>query len=45
MANVNFGKRFEDDFKSSLPDYCLIHRLRDSGQSFTNYAERSDNKK
>lgn len=43
MANVNFGKRFEDDFKSSLPDYCLIHRLRDSGQSFTNYAERSDN--
>ncbi|NEZ47822.1 hypothetical protein FDF74_11580 [Clostridium niameyense] len=26
----NQGKRFEEDFKSSMPDYCWAYRLRDS---------------
>lgn len=28
------GKHFENQFKASVPDYCLLHRLRDSAQSF-----------
>lgn len=34
MANSNSGKRFEDNFKKSVPDYCYCHRLKDSSQSF-----------
>lgn len=30
----NYGKVFEQQFKISVPDYCLLHRLRDSAQSF-----------
>ena len=30
----NYGKAFEQQFKISVPDYCLLHRLRDSAQSF-----------
>lgn len=30
----NSGKYFEQQFKMSVPDYCLLHRLRDSAQSF-----------
>lgn len=30
----NSGKIFEDDFKSSIPDYCFYHRLKDPPQSF-----------
>ena len=32
----NVGKIFEDDIKSSVPDYCLIIRLPDPAQSFGN---------
>ena len=31
---VNAGKRFEKNFKDSVPDYCFCHRLKDSSQSF-----------
>lgn len=31
---MNEGKRFEQDFQSSVPDYALIYRLRDPAQSF-----------
>lgn len=34
--HINFGKRFEEDFKNSVPDYCYVHRLRDSAQSYNN---------
>ena len=34
MASSNSGKRFEDNFKKSVPDYCYCHRLKDSSQSF-----------
>lgn len=30
----NSGKVFEQQFKISVPSYCLLHRLRDSAQSF-----------
>ena len=30
----NSGKVFEDNFKKSVPDYCLLQRLNDSPQSF-----------
>ena len=30
----NEGKRFEEDFKKSIPDYVLVHRLPDPPQSF-----------
>lgn len=33
---MNSGKRFEDDFSKSVPQYCFIHRLRDSAQSYNN---------
>lgn len=33
----NVGKIFEDDFAKSIPEnYCLIHRLKDSAQSYNN---------
>lgn len=35
----NSGKIFEEDFKKSIPDYCLLIRLPDPPQSFT---QRSD---
>lgn len=35
MKNVkNSGKIFEQQFKASVPDYCLLHRLKDSAQAF-----------
>lgn len=30
----NSGKVFEDSFKKSVPDYCLLQRLNDSPQAF-----------
>jgi len=27
---ANEGKRFEQDFKASIPDWCWVYRLRDS---------------
>lgn len=30
------GKIFEEDFSRSVPSYCLIHRLKDSAQSYNN---------
>lgn len=30
----NAGKIFEQQFKISIPDYCLVYRLKDSAQSF-----------
>lgn len=33
MAN-NIGKKFENQFKLSVPDYCLLQRLHDPPQSF-----------
>jgi len=35
-ATINYGKRFEEDWSSSLPSYCYVHRLRDSAQSYNN---------
>lgn len=32
----NAGKQFEDDFSSSIPSYCYVHRLKDSAQSYNN---------
>lgn len=34
MAN-NEGKIFEEQFRRSAPDYVILHRLRDSSQSFS----------
>ena len=31
---INEGKQFEKDFTDSIPNYCYLHRLRDSAQSF-----------
>ena len=31
----NSGKIFEDQFKKSVPDYCLLQRLNDSPQAFS----------
>lgn len=42
MAKINVGKRFEEDFQNSIPDYCMKHRLRDSGQSFVKFTENSN---
>lgn len=36
MQMMNSGKRFEDDFVKSVPQYCFVHRLRDSAQSYNN---------
>ena len=30
----SYGKHFEEDFVSSVPEYCYVHRLRDSAQSY-----------
>lgn len=38
---INYGKRFEEDFSSSIPDYCYIHRLKDSAQSYNDSEETS----
>ena len=32
----NSGKVFEDDFRKSVPDYCFLHRLKDTAQSYNN---------
>lgn len=32
---MNVGKVFENDFKASVPDYCLLQRLNDPPQSFS----------
>lgn len=32
----NSGKRFEEDFAKSIPQYCFVHRLKDSAQSYNN---------
>lgn len=32
---MNSGKIFEEDFKNSLPSFCLYHRLKDPPQSFS----------
>lgn len=32
----NMGKIFEQDFKNSVPDYCYLHRLKDTAQSYNN---------
>jgi hypothetical protein len=29
------GKQFEEDFSSSFPSYCYVHRLKDSAQSYS----------
>ena len=31
---MNSGKRFEDDFSKSVPQYCFLHRLKDTAQSY-----------
>lgn len=33
---INIGKRFENNFRDSVPDDVLFHRLKDSPQSFNN---------
>lgn len=38
---INYGKRFEEDFASSAPDYCYVHRLKDSAQSYNDSEETS----
>ena len=38
---MNSGKRFESNFKNSVPNYCYCHRLKDSSQSFVD-SELSD---
>lgn len=37
----NYGKRFEEDFASSVPEYCYVHRLKDSAQSYNDSEETS----
>lgn len=32
----NDGKRFEEDWSSSLPSYCYVYRLKDTAQSYNN---------
>lgn len=38
---INYGKRFEEDFSSSIPDYCYVHRLKDSAQSYNDSEDTS----
>lgn len=33
---TNSGKRFEEDFSKSIPQYCFLHRLKDTAQSYNN---------
>ena len=35
----NAGKIFEEDFSKSAPDYCFVHRLNDTAQSYNNSNE------
>jgi recombination protein U len=37
----NVGKVFEEDFSSSIPSYCYVHRLRDSAQSYNKSKDTS----
>ena len=30
----NVGKKFEEDFAKSVPDYCYVDRLKDTAQSY-----------
>ena len=30
----NPGKKFEEDFKNSMPEYCMVHRLKDTAQAY-----------
>lgn len=39
VAKQNSGKVFESDISSSIPNYCMKHRLRDSAQSFTTHSD------
>lgn len=39
--SINKGKIFEQQFKSSVPDYCLLIRLNDPPQSFQKTARFS----
>lgn len=32
----NTGKIFEEDFSKSVPSYCMLHRLKDTAQSYNN---------
>lgn len=38
-SKKNVGKRFEEDFKNSVPSDCFIHRLKDSAQSYSNSSD------
>ena len=33
---MNSGTQFEEDFSKSVPQYCFIHRLKDTAQSYNN---------
>ena len=35
----NAGKVFEEQFKKPVPEYCMIHRLKDTAQSYNNSLE------
>lgn len=35
----NSGKRFEEDYKGSIPEYCFVQRLYDPPQSFIQSAD------
>lgn len=37
----NSGKLFEDDIRKSFPKDCLVHRLRDTAQSYNNSSKTS----
>jgi len=36
----NVGKAFENDFAKSVPDYCWLHRLKDTAQAY-NQSEKT----
>ena len=38
---MNVGKRFEKNFKDSIPDFCLLHRLKDPPQA-QNHTDKSE---
>lgn len=33
---MNVGKKFEENFKKSIPSYCMLHRLKDSAMAYNN---------
>ncbi len=35
----NSGKKFEKQFKASIPSYCLVYRLKDTAQAYNNSKE------